>query len=55
MESHLNKFPTDMGAINDEHGERVDQDILNFENRFCDNLVKRNKIEVSKLELFLGL
>ena len=38
MESHLDRFPPDMGSINDEHGERVHQDVSEFEKRFRGNL-----------------
>ncbi|GBN58850.1 hypothetical protein AVEN_135521-1 [Araneus ventricosus] len=34
LDSHLNFFPQNLGAINDEHGERFHQDISIFEKRF---------------------
>ncbi|GBM60405.1 hypothetical protein AVEN_154335-1 [Araneus ventricosus] len=34
LDSHLNFFPQNLGAISDEHGERFHQDISMFEKRF---------------------
>ncbi|CAH2088759.1 unnamed protein product [Euphydryas editha] len=34
LESRLNFFPQNMGAVNDEHGERFHQDIASFEKRY---------------------
>ncbi|GBM61672.1 hypothetical protein AVEN_133457-1 [Araneus ventricosus] len=34
LDSHLNFFPRNLGAISDEHGERFHQDISMFEKRF---------------------
>ncbi|GBN62305.1 hypothetical protein AVEN_219416-1 [Araneus ventricosus] len=34
LDSHLNFFPQNLGAISDEHGERFHQGISMFEKRF---------------------
>ncbi|GBN14787.1 hypothetical protein AVEN_206984-1 [Araneus ventricosus] len=34
LDSHLDFFPQNLGAISDEHGERFHQDISMFEKRF---------------------
>ncbi len=34
LHSHLDKFPSDMGAISDEHGERIHQVLAKFEERY---------------------
>ncbi|GBN54611.1 hypothetical protein AVEN_39743-1 [Araneus ventricosus] len=34
LDSHLNFFPQNLGAISDEHGKRFHQDISMFERRF---------------------
>ncbi|GBO22159.1 hypothetical protein AVEN_211256-1 [Araneus ventricosus] len=34
LDSHLNFFPQNLGAISDEHGERFHQDTSMFEKRF---------------------
>lgn len=34
LHSHLDKFPSDMAAISDEHGERVHQELSEFEERY---------------------
>jgi hypothetical protein len=32
--SHLNFFPENLGAVSDEHGKRIHQDISNMEKRY---------------------
>jgi hypothetical protein len=34
LDSHLDFFPDNLGAVSDEHGERFHQDIFAFEKRF---------------------
>lgn len=34
LQSHLDFFPQNMGAVSDEHGERFHQDIASFEKRY---------------------
>jgi hypothetical protein len=34
LDSHLDFFPENLGAVSDEHGERFHQDISNMENRY---------------------
>ncbi|KZC05217.1 hypothetical protein WN55_08824 [Dufourea novaeangliae] len=36
LDSHLNVFPENLGAANDEHGERFHQDISCMEKRYKD-------------------
>jgi hypothetical protein len=34
LDSHLDFFPENLGAVSDEHGERFHQDIPNMEKRY---------------------
>jgi hypothetical protein len=34
LDSHLEFFPENLGAVSDEHGERFHQDIYNMEKRY---------------------
>jgi len=34
LESHLDFFPENLGAVSDEHGERFHHDIMTMENRY---------------------
>jgi len=34
LHSHLEFFPSDLGAVNDEHGQRFHQDISEMESRY---------------------
>jgi hypothetical protein len=34
LDSHLDFFPENLGAVSDEHGERFHQDISNMEKRY---------------------
>lgn len=34
LDSHLDFFPENLGAISDEHGERFHQDIMQIEKRY---------------------
>jgi hypothetical protein len=36
LDSHLNFFPENLGAVNNEHGERFSQDISTVEKRYQD-------------------
>jgi hypothetical protein len=36
LDSHLDFFPENLGAVSDEHGQRIHQDISNMEKRYQD-------------------
>lgn len=60
LESHLDFFPENLGAVSDEHGERFHQDIIHIEKRysgkwsaamladFCWSIRRETPIETTK-------
>jgi hypothetical protein len=39
LESHLDFFPENLGEVNDEHGERFQQDINRYEGKWTSSML----------------